>query len=143
MLGFLSSLCIWATLRFVMYRKSTKLALAELIGGSGYVYILFNPLIGKGEKDNVHMLTPWVIGVLIIGFIYLLLIYIKNKELSKRYENSITFAFLISGVSLMLGSKIFSFIFSGIGYYLTGEYEQKNNKPDTYYAKFCYRQAGT
>ncbi len=134
--------CIWATLRFAIFRKSVKLAIAELIGGSAYVYILFHPIIEKSEKSHVHMVTPWIIGGLIAGFIYLLIMFIKNKQLSKRYENSITFAFLASGACMLLGSKVLSFIFSGIGYYLTGEYEQTNKNPDKYYAKFCYASIG-
>jgi len=134
--------CIWATLRFAFFRKSIKLALAELAGGLAYIYILFHPIIEKSEKEQVHILIPWIISGLIGLLIYLTIMFFKNKQLSKRYENLITFAFLVSGICLLFGSKILSFIFSGIGYYLTGEYEQTNENPDKYYAKFCYASIG-
>lgn len=130
---------IIAFTRFTFYRKAYKFALNEFANIISTIYIIWNPHplnTGNDRIINIFIVIGGILTILYFGYLYL-----KSNNPIGKLEDLATIFLVIAGSSLLIGYKIISLLFSGIGYYLTGRFEDKNIPKDQIYTWFCYLSA--
>lgn len=131
---------LWAGSRFILYRKAYELAIVEFGNVLTAMFKIYNPHIGNTNNEQIFKIFV-IIGAIII-LSYFTYLYVKTNDTLKRLKYSAFMAYLISGAGMLTGFNVIFLAFSGLGYYITGKYEDKNDQPDKIYSSFCYIATG-